>query len=159
MLEVRGLKVSYGGINAVKGIDLEVAPGELVTLIGANGAGKTTTLKALAGLVRPAAGSIHYNGVDITARPAFELVRQGLALVPEGRGVFGRLTVEENLAMGAYSRRDRARYRRRLRPRLRAAAAARRAAPPARGHALGRRAADAGDRARADEPAAAVAAR
>ena len=109
MLEVRGLKVSYGGINAVKGVDLDVAEGELVTLIGANGAGKTTTLKALAGLLRPAAGRIHYNGIDITARPAFELVRQGLALVPEGRGVFGRLTVEENLAMGAYSRRDRAR--------------------------------------------------
>jgi branched-chain amino acid transport system ATP-binding protein len=101
--------VSYGGINAVKGVDLDVAEGELVTLIGANGAGKTTTLKALAGLLRPAAGRIHYNGIDITARPAFELVRQGLALVPEGRGVFGRLTVEENLAMGAYSRRDRAR--------------------------------------------------
>jgi branched-chain amino acid transport system ATP-binding protein len=101
--------VSYGGINAVKGIDLRVAEGELVTLIGANGAGKSTTLKALAGLLKPAAGRIHYNGIDITARPAFELVRQGLALVPEGRGVFGRLTVEENLAMGAYSRRDRAR--------------------------------------------------
>ena len=109
MLEARGLKVSYGGINAVKGVDLEVGRGELVTLIGCNGAGKSTTLKALAGLLRPAAGRIHYNGVDITARPAFELVRQGLALVPEGRGVFGRLTVEENLAMGAYSRRDRAR--------------------------------------------------
>jgi len=109
LLEARGLTVSYGGINAVKGIDLDVAEGELVTLIGANGAGKTTTLKALAGLLRPAAGRIHYNGNDITARPAFELVRQGLALVPEGRGVFGRLTVEENLAMGAYSRRDRAR--------------------------------------------------
>jgi branched-chain amino acid transport system ATP-binding protein len=108
LLEVRGLKVAYGGIQAVKGIDLDIAQGELVTLIGANGAGKSTTLKALAGLLRPAAGSIHYNGVDITARPAFELVRQGLALVPEGRGVFGRLTVEENLAMGAYSRRDRA---------------------------------------------------
>ena len=108
MLEVNGLKVSYGGINAVKGVDLEVKAGELVTLIGANGAGKTTTLKALAGLLRPAAGRIHYNGDDITALPAFQLVRRGLALVPEGRGVFGRLTVEENLAMGAYSRRDRA---------------------------------------------------
>jgi branched-chain amino acid transport system ATP-binding protein len=108
LLEVKGLEVAYGGIRAVKGIDLGVRQGELVTLIGANGAGKTTTLKALAGLIRPAAGSIHYNGRDITARPAFELVRQGLALVPEGRGVFGRLTVEENLAMGAYSRRDRA---------------------------------------------------
>jgi branched-chain amino acid transport system ATP-binding protein len=109
LLEVRGLKVAYGGINAVKGIDLDVREGELVTLIGANGAGKTTTLKALAGLLRPAAGRIHYNGVDITTRPAFELVRLGLALVPEGRGVFGRLTLEENLAMGAYSRRDPAR--------------------------------------------------
>ena len=106
MLEVRGLRVCYGGINAVKGIDLDVGKGELVTLIGANGAGKTTTLKALAGLLRPAAGHIHYNGEDITARPACERVRLGLALVPEGRGVFGRLTVEENLAMGAYSRRD-----------------------------------------------------
>jgi len=109
LLEVRGLEVAYGGIKAVKGVDLEVGEGELVTLIGANGAGKTTTLKALAGLIRPAAGRIHYNGREITARPAYELVRQGLALVPEGRGVFGRLTVEENLAMGAYSRRDRAR--------------------------------------------------
>ena len=109
MLEVKGLKISYGGINAVKGIDFGIAEGELVTLIGANGAGKTTTLKALAGLIRPAAGGILYNGKDITARPAFELVREGLALVPEGRGVFGRLTVDENLAMGAYSRRDSAR--------------------------------------------------
>jgi branched-chain amino acid transport system ATP-binding protein len=104
LLEVRGLTISYGGINAVKGIDLDVTQGELVTLIGANGAGKTSTLKALAGLVRPRAGRIHYNGSEITARPAFALVREGLALVPEGRGVFGLLTVEENLAMGAYSR-------------------------------------------------------
>jgi len=89
LLEVRGLKVSYGGINAVKGIDFEVATGELVTLIGANGAGKTTTLKALAGLVKPAAGAILYNGKDITARPAFELVRQGLALVPEDAAYSG----------------------------------------------------------------------
>jgi branched-chain amino acid transport system ATP-binding protein len=108
LLEVRGLTVSYGGINAVKGIDLDVKQGELVTLIGANGAGKTTTLKALAGLIRPVAGRIHYNGGEITARPAFALVREGLALVPEGRGIFGLLTVEENLAMGAYSRADKA---------------------------------------------------
>jgi branched-chain amino acid transport system ATP-binding protein len=108
LLEVSGLQVAYGGIQAVKGVDLSIAQGELVTLIGANGAGKSTTLKALAGLLRPAAGRILYNGADITARPAFELVRQGLALVPEGRGVFARLTVEENLAMGAYSRDDRA---------------------------------------------------
>ena len=107
MLEVRGLKVSYGGINAVKGIDLDVQDGELVTLIGCNGAGKTTTLKALSGLIKPSAGQVRYNGKDITAQPSHRLVRQGLALVPEGRGVFGRLTVDENLAMGAYSRRDR----------------------------------------------------
>ena len=100
--------MSYGGIKAVKGIDLDVRSGELVTLIGANGAGKTTTLKALVGLLKPVSGRIHYNGSEITGRPAFELVRRGLALVPEGRGVFGLLTVEENLRMGAYSRDDRA---------------------------------------------------
>jgi branched-chain amino acid transport system ATP-binding protein len=108
MLEVTGLKVSYGGINAVKGIDFQVGAGELVTLIGANGAGKTTTLKTLAGLIRPAAGRIQYDAHNVTGQAAFRLVQLGMALVPEGRGVFGRLTVEENLAMGAYSRRDRA---------------------------------------------------
>jgi branched-chain amino acid transport system ATP-binding protein len=107
MLEVHGLKVSYGGINAVKGIDLKVGRGERVTLLGANGAGKTTTLKALVGLTRPGAGRILYNGRDIAGRPVHEMVRAGVALVPEGRGVFGRLTVEENLEMGAYARPDR----------------------------------------------------
>lgn len=109
MLEVRGLRVSYGGINAVKGIDLDVRERELVTLIGCNGAGKTTTLKALSGLIRPAAGSVHYDGADVTGAPAHRLVRRGIALVPEGRGVFQQLTVEENLAMGAYARADRVR--------------------------------------------------
>ncbi len=108
LLEVRGLKVAYGGINAVKGIDLDVGAGELVALIGANGAGKTSTLKALSGLLTPAAGSVRYDGQDITGTPAFKRVRHGLALVPEGRGVFARLTVEDNLAMGAYSRDDKA---------------------------------------------------
>jgi branched-chain amino acid transport system ATP-binding protein len=108
MLEVMGLNVSYGGINAVKGIDIRVDAGELVTLIGANGAGKTTTLKTVAGLIRPAAGCIRYDDHDVTGGPPFHLVHLGMALVPEGRGVFGRLTVEENLAMGAYSRRDHA---------------------------------------------------
>lgn len=107
MLEVRGLQVAYGGINAVKGIDIEVQDRELVTLIGCNGAGKTTTLKALAGVIRPVAGKVHYDGQDVTAQPAHRLVRVGMALVPEGRGIFGRLTVEENLAMGAYSRAER----------------------------------------------------
>ena len=106
MLEVRGLAVAYGGIEAVKGIDLTVRAGELVTLIGANGAGKTTTLKALAGMLKPRAGTVHYDGRDVTGTPAHELVRLGLALVPEGRGVFARLSIEENLAMGAYTRRD-----------------------------------------------------
>ena len=108
LLTVTGLKVAYGGINAVKGIDLTVNTGEMVALIGANGAGKTTTLKALSGLLKPAAGSVRYDGQDITGTPAFALVRRGLALVPEGRGVFARLTVEENLAMGAYIRDDKA---------------------------------------------------
>ena len=107
MLDVSGLKVSYGGINAVKGIDFRVATGELVTLIGANGAGKTTTLKTLAGLIRPAAGDIRYDGRDIRGAPPHQLVRLGLALVPEGRGIFSRLSVDENLAMGAYCRNDR----------------------------------------------------
>jgi branched-chain amino acid transport system ATP-binding protein len=107
LLEVKALEVGYGGIRAVKGIELAVRDGELVTLIGANGAGKTTTLKALSGLLRPSAGCVRYNNRDITGLPAYELVKLGIALVPEGRGVFGRLTIEENLAMGAYIRRDR----------------------------------------------------
>jgi branched-chain amino acid transport system ATP-binding protein len=106
LLEVTGLKVAYGGINAVKGIDFAVAAGEMVTLIGANGAGKTTTLKALTGLVHPSAGRVRYNGADITALPSHRLVALGIALVPEGRGVFARLTVEENIDMGAYCRDD-----------------------------------------------------
>lgn len=106
LLEVRGLKVSYGGINAVKGIDLDIAHGELVCLIGCNGAGKTTILRALTALLAPAAGSIRYNGVEISGLASYQLVREGMALVPEGRGIFGRLTVQENLEMGAYCRAD-----------------------------------------------------
>ncbi|HZR02652.1 MAG TPA: ATP-binding cassette domain-containing protein, partial [Burkholderiales bacterium] len=106
LLRVDGLKISYGGINAVKGVDLEVDQGEMVALIGANGAGKTTTLKAICGVMKPAAGKVHYQGQDITNMPSYALVEMGLALVPEGRGVFGRLTVEENLGIGAYTRRD-----------------------------------------------------
>jgi branched-chain amino acid transport system ATP-binding protein len=106
MLKVRQLEVAYGGIKAVKGIDLDVAAGELVALIGANGAGKTSTLKALSGLLKPAAGSVVYDGADVTGKPAHELVRRGLAMVPEGRGVFPRLTVAENLDMGAYTQSD-----------------------------------------------------
>jgi branched-chain amino acid transport system ATP-binding protein len=108
MLNALGLEVAYGGIRAVKGIDLQVRSGELVALIGANGAGKTSTLKALSGLLRPAAGRIDYDGAEVTGKPAYHLVRRGLAMVPEGRGVFPRLTVAENLAMGAYIRNDKA---------------------------------------------------
>ena len=108
LLELKDLQVAYGGIQAVKGIDLSVEQGELVCLIGANGAGKTTTLKGITGLQPIKSGKIHYAGEDITGRPAFQLVRKGLSMVPEGRGVFGALTIEENLAMGAYARDDRA---------------------------------------------------
>jgi branched-chain amino acid transport system ATP-binding protein len=108
LLRIEELEVSYGGIRAVKGIDIEVGAGELVCLIGANGAGKTTTLRAITGLVRAAAGRIFYDGDDISGRRVHEIARRGLALVPEGRGVFAQLTIEENLAMGAYARRDRA---------------------------------------------------
>ena len=107
LLALEGLKVAYGGIQAVKGVDLVVGKGELVCLIGANGAGKTTTLKGITGLQPVSGGTVRYDGDDVTGAPAFQLVRRGLAMVPEGRGVFGALTIEENLAMGAYTRSDR----------------------------------------------------
>ena len=107
LLSLERLQVAYGGIQAVKGIDLVVGKGELVCLIGANGAGKTTTVKGVTGLQPVSGGVVRYEGDDVTGRPAFELVRRGLAMVPEGRGVFGALTIEENLAMGAYTRTDR----------------------------------------------------
>ena len=108
LLKLESLEVAYGGIRAVKGIDLQVEKGELVCLIGANGAGKTTTLRAITGLVRRSAGRVLYEDADISTRRVHEIARDGLALVPEGRGVFAQLTVDENLAMGAYSRSDRA---------------------------------------------------
>ena len=111
LLEVSGLRVSYGGINAVKGIDISVKGGEMVALIGANGAGKTTTLKALTGLLHPTAGGVRYNGADVVNVPAYQRVKMGIALVPEGRGIFPRLTVEESLDMGAYCRDDAAAIR------------------------------------------------
>ena len=104
LLEVRGLEVRYGGIRAVKGIDVEVAEGELVCLIGANGAGKTSTLKAICRLLPSLSTAISYGGEDIRRKPVHELPRKGLVMVPEGRGVFPQLTVQENLAMGAYAR-------------------------------------------------------
>jgi len=107
LLEVKGLEVRYGGIRAVKGIDLTVDEGELVCLIGANGAGKSSTLRAIAGLIAAPPGAVRYAGRDLAGRRAFERARQGLVMVPEGRGVFPQLTVDENLAMGAYARTDR----------------------------------------------------
>ncbi|MHB1075001.1 ABC transporter ATP-binding protein [Thiobacillus sp.] len=108
LLAINRLSVAYGGIHAVRELSLEVAPGEMVCLIGANGAGKTTTLKAVSGLLLPHDGSVHFDGQSITRLPAHEVARRGLTLVPEGRGVFPRMSVAENLMMGAYARRDRA---------------------------------------------------
>ena len=106
MLAVRGLKVSYGGIQAVKGVDIDVRQGELVALIGANGAGKTTTLKAITGMLPPNEGDIDFLGESIRGGSSYQLVGKGLAMVPEGRGVFARMTIVENLQMGAYTRND-----------------------------------------------------
>ena len=104
LLQVEHLALAYGGIEAVKGVDLQVFPGELVSLIGSNGAGKTTTLKAITGGMSAQAGRICYQGRDIAGLGAWDLVRQGLCMVPEGRGIFGRMTIMENLQMGAYIR-------------------------------------------------------
>ena len=106
LLELRNLEAGYGGIRAVKGIDLEVGEGELVCLIGANGAGKSTTLRAVCGLLAARTGSIRYAGADTAGIAVHELPRRGLVMVPEGRGIFAQLTVEENLAMGAFTRED-----------------------------------------------------
>ena len=112
MLSIRGLKVAYGGIQAVKGVDLEVGEGELVALIGANGAGKTTTLKAVTGTLPWAGGDVAYRGQSIRGVGPYVLVGRGLAMVPEGRGVFARMTITENMLMGAYTRRDSAEVQR-----------------------------------------------
>ena len=106
LLSVQDVRVSYGGIQAVKGVSLEVRAGELVSLIGSNGAGKTTTMKAITGLLPLAGGHIQLNGQTIDGQGPWELVQQGLAMVPEGRGVFTRMTILENLQMGAYLRSD-----------------------------------------------------
>lgn len=106
LLKVEGLKVAYGGIQAVKGVSFEVHAGELVSLIGANGAGKTTTLKALTAVQPVAEGRVLFDGREVKGQGAWDLVRQGLVMVPEGRGTFTRMTIAENLLMGAYTRRD-----------------------------------------------------
>ncbi len=107
MLKIKGLEVNYGGIRALRGIDLDVPEGKIITLIGANGAGKSTALRATVGLVKAAAGSIEYEGNEILGQKTQEIVRKGVVLVPEGRRVFPNLTVNENLTLGAYSRKDR----------------------------------------------------
>jgi branched-chain amino acid transport system ATP-binding protein len=106
VLKIKGLQVNYGGIQAVKGVDMEVRQGELVTLIGANGAGKTTTMKAITGLKAYSAGDIEYMGQSIKGVPTYELLKRGLAMVPEGRGIFARMSILENMQMGAYLRSD-----------------------------------------------------
>ncbi|MDD2808142.1 ABC transporter ATP-binding protein [Rhodoferax sp.] len=108
LLKVKGLKVAYGGIQAVKGVDFEVQEGELVSLIGSNGAGKTTTMKAITGSLPINDGDIEYLGKSIRGQGPWDLVKQGLAMVPEGRGIFTRMTILENLQMGAYIRDDKA---------------------------------------------------
>jgi branched-chain amino acid transport system ATP-binding protein len=108
MLEVRNLHVAYGAIKAIQGVNLTVRRGQIVTLIGANGAGKTTTLRAISGMVRPTSGTITLNSQSITGLPSHQMVRLGMAHAPEGRGIFANLTVEENLDLGAYIRRDKA---------------------------------------------------
>jgi len=106
LLEVRDIHTYYGNIHALKGVSFEVDYGEIIALIGANGAGKTTTLRTISGLMDPREGSVYYDGEDISASRADTLVAKGISMVPEGRGVFAKLTVEENLDMGAYIRRD-----------------------------------------------------
>jgi branched-chain amino acid transport system ATP-binding protein len=107
MLEVNDLHTYYGNIHALKGISLTVEQGEIVTLIGGNGAGKTTTLRTITGLIKPRQGHVLLNGEDLTAYKAHEIVYKGVAMIPEGRGIFARLSVAENLDMGAYTRTDR----------------------------------------------------
>ena len=106
VLSVKDLKVNYGGIEAVKGISFDVPEGKIITLIGANGAGKSTTLKAIAGLVKPSAGSIEFNGVNVVGKDPSDIVAAGITLVPEGRRVFDNMTVLENIKIGAYLRKD-----------------------------------------------------
>ncbi len=106
ILQVKGLRVAYGAIEALHGVDLEVPAGEVVALIGANGAGKTTTLRAISKMIRPSAGTVTFQGDDVTGLPSHRLVARGMAHAPEGRGIFLNLTVGENLALGAYLRKD-----------------------------------------------------
>ena len=157
LLEVDDIEVRYGAIRALKGISFHANAGEIVALLGANGAGKTTTQKTVSGMLRPSQGEIRFEGKRIDGIPAHELISLGICHVPEGRHVFPRMTVEENLEIGAFRfKTDRPR-RHRQGPRPVPPAA--RALPPAGRHALRRRAADARDRPCADGQAAPAAAR
>jgi ABC-type branched-subunit amino acid transport system ATPase component len=146
ILELRDVRVRYGAIEAVRGISLSAEQGQIVTLIGGNGAGKTTTLKTISGLMHPVGGEILFKGEPIHGRTAHEIVRLGICQSPEGRHIFPRMSVKENLEMGAYGRNA---VGRRLRPRVHPLPGAEGTARAGRWHAVGWRAADAGDRARA----------
>src|SRR4051812_310344 len=106
LLQVQDLHVHYGAIHALHGVNIVIEPKQIVTLIGANGAGKSTTLRAISGLIRPSAGSIAYEGETLVGVPAHVIVRRGIAQAPEGRGIFANLTVDENMGLGAFIRRD-----------------------------------------------------
>ena len=131
MLEVRDLEAAYGDLRALGGVTLTVGAGEIVALLGPNGAGKSTLLKSIAGLLRPRAGTIRWEGDDLGTLGAHQIVERGLALVPEGRRLFGSMTVEENLELGAFAPRARARAGRKPRARVRALPRAARSPPPA----------------------------
>ena len=158
LLSIRGLQTFYGNIQALKGVDLDVNEGEIVTLIGANGAGKSTLMMTIFGNPRAREGSIVFEGRDITHLPTHEIARLRIAQSPEGRRIFPRMTVLENLQMGATVA-DGDHFAEDLEARLHALPAAGKAHRPARRHAVRRRAADAGDRPRADEPPSPAAAR
>jgi branched-chain amino acid transport system ATP-binding protein len=158
LLKVTGLKVSYGGIQAVKGVDFEVHEGELVSLIGSNGAGKTTTMKAITGTLPINAGDIEYLGKSIRGQGPWDLVKQGLAMVPEGRGGFTRMTIIENLQMGAYIRDDKDGIAADMEKMFTIFPRLRERKDQLGWHHVGRRATDAGHGARTDEPSQGVAA-
>ncbi len=157
MLKISGVHTFYGQIEALKGVDLDVKQGEIVTLIGANGAGKSTLLMTICGSPRARQGAIEFEGRAITQKPTYEIMRMGIAQSPEGRRIFPRMTVMENLQMGALTA-DPTKFNEDIDKVFGAVSHPQAAPGSARRHAVGRRAADAGDRPRADEPAAPAAA-
>ena len=152
MLKIQNLQVAYGGIQALRGIDMEVPDGKIVTLIGANGAGKSTTLRTISGLVKAKSGSITYNNEQLLGKPINAILAAGIAQVPEGRRVFPDMTVLENLKIGAYLRKDERRSKRGYPVGAASSSRLKERNLATRRHALRRRAADAGRRPRADVP-------